>query len=189
MIDRVKRKASTKGGPGDAVGLRPEKSVASELPIALTKGVAIDKLALEDGLQSQPDLFWQVSEVVAELISDRDSTKYELADVEAEADERIRKQAARAEESFTVQQITALRVRDPAVKRVRAKLLQIQAVLGKWEALQEAYKQRSGSLKGLVSLYTANYYGADAENQDSRMMREQKKRHYVEERKRRREDD
>jgi hypothetical protein len=178
MIDRVKAKAAT-----------ISHSLKNDLPSKLTQGVLIDKLRLEDGLQTQPDLFWQVSEVVAELISDRDRAKQALAEAEAEADDRIRKQAARSEEKYTVQEITALRIRDPAAKRAREALLKVQAVLGKWEALKETYQQRSSSLRGLVSLYTANYYGADADNQDSRLMREDKRRNYIEQRKKRNRDD
>jgi hypothetical protein len=128
------------------------------------KGLFIDKNALDEALEQQPDIFYRVSKTYAQLISLRDQAKQELQEVEADTDLDIRKVAARDEEKITEGEIKA-RVRiDKEVKKANERYMSLTNQAAQYGALKEAFMQRSYVLKDLTQLYSANYYGANVES-------------------------
>ena len=124
----------------------------------LQAGIAIDKLALDECLIEQPQLFFEVSERLALLMSQRDAAKDNLKVVEAEIDDIIRGDAAQEDKKITEtavkKQIEAHRDVIAANKKLRD-LNQQVAHIG---ALKEAYSQRSYMLREVVALHLAGYY-------------------------------
>jgi len=145
----------------------------------LEDGLQIDEHALDEALQQQPDLFYRVSKHLAVLTSRRDAAKMSVAEAEAQADGLIRREIqkqldvdARAAEKKksgsrrpenTVQAIEAMKRLDPDVQDAMDDFLALNAAVGQFGALKEAFQQRSYVLKDLVSLYIANYYSDKSE--------------------------
>jgi hypothetical protein len=134
----------------------PKKS--DPLLIELEKGLKIDENALEEVLQQQADLFYRVAKELALRISLRDQAKQELAEIEAEADIDLRKDARVNEEKITEKEIEAKKKLDTKVQRASDRFLKLTLQVGQWGALKDAYIQRSYVLKDMVALYLRSYY-------------------------------
>lgn len=126
---------------------------------ALEGGLHIDEHALDEALLQQPDLLYRVSKQLAFETSRRDAAKQELAEIEAAADNELREDAARAEEKITEGGIKAQLRLNQKVKEATRTYLELCRRVDMWQALLDAYKQRSYALKELVTLHTANYFG------------------------------
>jgi CRP-like cAMP-binding protein len=135
----------------------------------LEHALSIDKNAIDEALLQQPDLFYRVSQQLAEAISLRDASKQKRDETEAEIDFNIRRLAETANQKTTESKIEN-------EKRLNQKVIEASNELGlhnkevnKWAALKEAYIQRSHALKSLVELYIAGYFGSTVSNASERM--------------------
>lgn len=137
------------------------KAGAGYTPIAeLEKGLRIDENALDEAHLQHADAFYRVSKQLAYLVSQRDAAKQAVEDAEAEADQDIRRTAAKHDNAkITVGEISAMIRLDPDVKKARDRYLTLSASVNELSALKEAFQQRSYMLSGLTSLYSANYFG------------------------------
>ena len=124
----------------------------------LERALKIDKHALDEGLECQADLFYMVGRECALLVSQRDAVVLELKAVEAEVDQEIRSKID-PNEKVTERDIEARRRTDPDVLNVVATLSKMNREVAIWQALKEAWQQRSYVLKELVTLYVSSYYG------------------------------
>lgn len=136
----------------------------------LEKALKIDKHALDEGLECQSDLFYMVARECALLMSRQDSASQELKEIEAFVDQKIRRELD-PNEKVTERDIEARRRTHSDVVEVVSKLLDLKRDVAIWQALKEAWQQRSYVLKELVTLYVASYYG-DKTNSTSDRMKE-----------------
>ena len=122
----------------------------------------IDKHALDDELQEQPNTFFEVSDRLALEISRRDAAKTELQTVESIADKNIRWVASQENKKLTVQEIAAEVARDEEVINADRRVRDLSYNVNRLSALKEAFAQRAYALKDLASLYGANYFQASS---------------------------
>jgi len=144
---------------------RVERKPSSPYPIEkvhlhdLEQGLRIDEHALEDSWKEQPELFYRVSKKLALLISERDEAKRDLALVEAEVDEELRKDAREKEVKITEREIESRKLQDKEVVKSYERLARLNLQVSEYGALKESFSQRSFALSKLVELYLAEYYG------------------------------
>lgn len=150
----------------------PEKKTDDELLREFASMLRIDEHALDDALKHQPDTFYRVSRRLALVISQRDQAKSELAEVEADVERALRRDADTAGDKITVAEINAAVRVDKAVKAAQARLHALNLAVGKWAALKEAFVQRSYAIKDLVGLSLANYYTDTSINSTERNQKE-----------------
>lgn len=143
----------------------------------LEQRIRIDRDHLERACVEQPDLLYDVAAGVSFRRSQRDELKKALEEYEATQYVHIRRQAANAEERMTEGEVRARMVSDVDHRRITADLGRVNEALLKWEALKEAYLQRSYMLKELVSLYLARYYGDPARSAENRIREVASERH------------
>lgn len=148
----------------------------------LEKGLVIDKNALDEAIEQQPDLYYRVSKELALLISRRDYAKQELEETEASVKNDIRESAALDKAKVSVAEVDAMCVLDREVKKAARELLKLNRDVGLLTALKDAFNQRSYALKDLAALHIANYYsdisGRTDRHQENRerMARERRQR-------------
>jgi hypothetical protein len=125
----------------------------------LEEGLRIDEHALDEALKQQPDLFYRVTKKLNLLVSRRDAMKQELSTVEAEVDIKIREKHRQADTKPTDKSVEAEKRTNREVMGIVDELINLNAQVAQWQALKEAFQQRSYVLKDLVNLYVASYFG------------------------------
>lgn len=120
--------------------------------------LSIDKLTLDDEVIRQPILFYEVSDQLTEAMAERDAAKEELAAVDAELGNKLRKKLSVGQTRVTEGLISSHVLTSPDHERAFNAYLEAKKRSDKLEALKDAFKQRSFMLRDLVSLYSANYY-------------------------------
>jgi len=144
---------------------------SQELLDSLQSGLLVDKNALDEALENQPDLFHRVSRRLEMLISLRDEAKQKLQETEAEADIDIREEARASDKKITEREIESLRKVDSEVVIASKKYLTLSRLVGQFKAMKEAYEQRSFALNNMVNLYGANYYSDISGSESSKKYR------------------
>lgn len=124
----------------------------------LEAALAVDANSLDENCIQHSDLFYRVSRGLARYSSRRDELKQACGEIEADVDAEIRENIPEGER-MTEAAIASAKKADPRVKRARKELAQLDRVVGQIAALKEAYLQRSYSLKGLIDLHLAGYFG------------------------------
>ena len=135
----------------------------------LEKGLRIDEDALDEALLIHSDLFYRVSKQLTLLVSQRDAADQEKKEIEARVDAQLRHDAEVSESKTTEPQIKNDIRRDKDVIKAIDKLLELDKQVGQWQALKEAFLQRSYMLKAMCDLYIAGYFGANMDGASSRM--------------------
>lgn len=123
----------------------------------LVNRLSIDRDGLDVELIEQPHLFHTTAHAKATAISRRDAAKDELKRAEAQASLRIRRTYERSGAKTTESAIASEVILDPAVGKAQAALRAANAEVAEWEALTEAWQQRSYALKDLVVLHVNAY--------------------------------
>lgn len=126
----------------------------------LENGLQIDRNALDEGIIQQPDFFYRVAKMLAMAISQRDEAKTQVAEAEAEADQRIRSHI-REDEKVTEGDVKAQIRTDKKVKAAITKHLDLVREVNELDALKEAYKQRSYAFNQLNDLQMMGYFGGE----------------------------
>lgn len=163
-MKRVKRSVSTDTRPSrsqlvDLTDTQLDEEL-DELLKAGQKQLAIDKHALDEALEVQPVVFYDISQRLALQTSRRDALKQQLLVVEAEVDETIRRVGlTESGDKLTEKLIEAEKRRHPDTVQCMKAYLRASYYVNELSALKEAFIQRSYVLKELVSLHIANYYG------------------------------
>lgn len=125
----------------------------------LEEGLRINKTALDDELQMQPELFYAVSKRAALAVSIRDGAKQTLQETESRINLAVRLAAEKDGEKLTEREVEA-RVRlHSKVQAAQDALLAANHEVAMLSALKDAFQQRSYVLKDLANLWVANYYG------------------------------
>lgn len=124
------------------------------------RDLAIDRDDLDECLVRQPELLYHASEQLVLAIDLRDAIKIELEEAEAEVDNKIRataeKNGDKVTEPFVKKQIAG----DPRIHKLNQELLDAKKQVGLWEAMKDAYKQRSYAMSSLVDLHISRVPGS-----------------------------
>ncbi len=158
----------------------------SELRAALK----IDRFNLDEDVERQPELFFEVAEAAALARSEQDQAKDSVDEVESRLDVHVRGEAERKDERITEKEIKA-RIRQHS-ERIAAMKNYLGLKLGTemLDQLRDSFKQRGYMLRELVQLYLSSYYqdatvsGTRAGVRDARADRSQ--RHLAERKRERR---
>ena len=129
----------------------------------LEDSLEIDRDGLDECLVEQPGHFYHVAEHVAAANADRDTIKLELEEVLATEDGKFRALCARTEEKVTEGSIKNYLLTLDAVKELKRSYLTACTNADRWQALKEAYHQRSFMLRELVALHLAQIHNLGIE--------------------------
>lgn len=146
---------------------RDEALESERLLLGLEEGLEIDRDDLDEAHIQQPSIFHRVSDEHARAVSRRDQAKLRYEDECALADKEIRESLDDEDRKPTETQIKHQVSRDPDVRKAHEEFLRWSALVNRWSALLESYKQRGHSLKGLTELFVAGYFSR-AENRKAR---------------------
>lgn len=117
--------------------------------------LAIDRDDLDSCLVSQPETYYHVSQAFAAAVAERDATKLELEELQASVGQEIRATAARTEEKLTEGGLQQKLTANPRIQDLQRVLLEARKTADTWQALKEAFQQRSFMLRELVALVIA----------------------------------
>jgi len=140
------------------------EGAASEDRRKLRDRLRIDPLRLDEALVEHSSLVNRVGRETARAQSVLDQQKDALARLEAELAVRVRKRLGRVQNRVTEAEVREQLLTDTEFQQAHNRVLTAKREHGLWEALQEAFKQRSFMLRSLVDLYTADYYNTQADS-------------------------
>lgn len=120
---------------------------------ALRQQLQIDRDDLDTCLVEQPDLYYHVAEAYVLAVAKRDEAKLDLEQVTAELGEVMRNAAAVKEEKLTEAAITRKLSDSPRLQEKERALLSLRVEADKWQALKEAFQQRSFMMRELVAMF------------------------------------
>jgi len=141
-------------------------SLRNELAIAA--GSAED---LDTELIRQAQLYGHVGTLYAFAVATRDKKKHDLEVLEAQLDRDVRDQLATDNEKVTENKVEAGIKLEPSHQRAYRDYLDACRLTAEWEALKDAYKQRSYMLREIVNLRVTDYFGeavGSSERRDAR---------------------
>jgi len=179
--DKVKRKKTKAKGSdgylhGQHGGEGPRASV-SELRAALR----IDRYNLDEDVERQPELFFEVAEAAALARSEQDQAKDSVDEVESRLDVHVREKAERNDERVTEKEIKARIRQHPERIAAMKNYLELKLETERLDQLRDSFKQRGYMLRELVQLYLSSYYqdatvsGSRADVRDARADRSQRR--------------
>lgn len=152
-------------------GPSPYRKDAYDRIAELEKVAGVDKHALDDNLEEQPDLFYRVSKACAIANSQADIAKMNIDELTARLDGTYREDFAKAGEKVTDTAVKQAIANDPEIRQATTDWLEKREIAARWMALKDTYVQRSYVMKELVTLYTVGYFsdavGGKARNQQS----------------------
>jgi len=118
---------------------------------------------LNEGLEEQSGLYYDVANAYAEAVAQRDAIKLDLEEKSAEIDQATRKKAEAEEAKITeagVQQAIRMHKDIQALQRT---FLDAKAAADSWGAMKEAFQQRSFMLREIVQLTLAQLHNLGLE--------------------------
>lgn len=122
------------------------------------KALRIDRNNLDEELEQQPSLFYEVAEACARARSLLDEAHDNVDIVEAELDANIRREAAESDERTTEKAIRAQIHAHPDRVEANEKFLQLKQRTEELDQLRDSFRQRGYMLRELVALFIAGYY-------------------------------
>lgn len=117
------------------------------------KELRIDRDDLDGAVIAQSELYYHVAEAHVMAAARRDAVKLDLEEAQAGADKRIRMEAAKTESKITEAALREAVRLDPLVITLERKLVDARTEADLWNALRDAFQQRSKMLPELVALY------------------------------------
>ena len=135
----------------------------------------IDKHALDDEVEQQPEIFGETAEAAVMAKSQVESLEEQVKLLEASIDCNAREQARNDYARIKENEIKALVVNSEVRKEMIIKLLNARHQHRQLEALTVSFRHRSYALRDMVDLYLASYYSS----RSASGMREERKEEEV----------
>ena len=129
-------------------------------PDELHNKLRIDKHALDDEVEQQPELYGEVAEASALSKSQVESLEEQIKELEADLDTQARADADNEGDRITENAIKAIIASDKDRKSMVIKLLNARHLQRRLEALTTSFRHRSYALRDMVDLYLASYYSS-----------------------------
>ena len=164
---KVKRKKMSDGYLFGQHGGEPRASL-SELRAALK----IDRYNLDEDVERQPELFFEVAEAAALARSEQDQAKDSVDEVESRLDVHVREKAERNDERVTEKEIKARIRQHPERIAAMKNYLGLKLETERLDQLRDSFKQRGYMLRELVQLYLSSYYQDASASGSSRGVRD-----------------
>jgi len=147
----------------DAPAAAPAAPASAEDPtLAFREKLKIDRDDLDTMLIEQPQHYADAAREFALAVSRRDRAKHVLDETRARVDAQERQMARDNEEKITDSLLTARITVHPDVVQANKARDNWARMAALWEALKEAFEQRSYALKDLCALYHAGYWANSA---------------------------
>lgn len=169
-MKKTKRKTTKKATDWPQYDLRFD-------PDEFRKKLRIDKHALDEEVERQPEIYGEVADAAIIAKSQVDSLEQQIKELESEIDTRIRKDADSDEERITENQIRNIVAGNKERKKLVIKLLNARNQQMRLDALQTAFRHKSYALRDMVDLYLSSYYtsrsahGAQEDQKDAEVDR------------------
>lgn len=122
----------------------------------------IDKHDIDNEIERQPSLFFDVSREVTAAAARRDYLKEELQRIDAKLDGKYRRRAVKQSTKYTEAQIAHMIALDDDHIAASNALIDAREHADTMQALKESFNQRSYMLRDLASLFVANYFERSA---------------------------
>ena len=129
-------------------------------PDELRHKLRIDKHALDDEVEHQPELYGEVAEAAALSKSQIDSLEEQIKELEADLDTQARADAENEGDRITENAIKAIIASDRDRKEMVIKLLDARHLQRRLDALTTSFRHRSYALRDMVDLFLASYYSS-----------------------------
>jgi hypothetical protein len=168
----VERRQPSRATREEAPPRRTAASGGADVRAELEDSLEINRDDLDTCLVGQPGFFYHVAEQVAAANARRDTTKLELEELMAEEDGKFRAVCARSDEKVTENGIRNYVQTLDSVKQLQRELLSTRMEADKWQALKEAYQQRSFMLRELVALFLSQMHNLGVERGASSLRHE-----------------
>lgn len=123
------------------------------------RGLRIDRHSIDEAILEQSVLFYDVSNNLVLAKEEKDRLKDEMESLGAEISNDKREEFQDDKIKFTEHALKEEVALDKNYIKSKKRYNQSYSDLRKWEAMKEAYMQRSYMLKELARLWSANYYG------------------------------
>jgi hypothetical protein len=141
--------------------IRPEEDDEDSLDtlrgeLSIVAGTADD---LDTELIRQAQLYGHVGTLYAFAVATRDKKKHDLEVLEAKLDRDVRDQLESDGERVTENKVEAAIKLEPSHQRAYGEYLDARHYADEWEALKDAYRQRSYMLREIVNLRVTDYFG------------------------------
>jgi|SRR5579863_787680 len=143
----------------------------------LQKELIINRIALDEELVQQPQLFWEASEGYTLASAQRDTAKLSLERAEADCAQHIRGGSL---EKLSDKKVADAVMANPTYIGYYESYLQYKANAEKWSVLKDAFQQRSSMLRDLVQLMSIGYWGSGIANTLSDTYKEKYKQKQLE---------
>lgn len=135
-----------------------KKSKPDETIEKLRGLLVIDKHSLDDEIERQPELFFEISEAAVLAAARRDFLKEEISRIDAELHAKHTRRLEKAGSKATVGAVDAAVKTDVKHTRAIERHISAKRKADLYQALKEAFSQRSYMLRDLASLAIAQYY-------------------------------
>lgn len=142
------------------------------------RNLGIDKNNLDEELVHQVQAFLEVADEYVLAVSNADSAKEILAEIDAGLDHKYRQG-----EKKTEAQIKNLILLDPEHGQAYANYTNAKLTAARLSALKDAYYQRNEALKELCKLYVAGYWSTTSVKETSDVAYTQRRKKLAEARK------
>ncbi len=129
-------------------------------PDELRHKLRIDKHALDDEVEHQPELYGEVAEAASLAKSQIESLEEQIKELEADIDTQARADAETEGDRITENAIKAIIASDQDRKEMVIKLLDARYMQRRLEALTTSFRHRSYALRDMVDLFLASYYSS-----------------------------
>ena len=129
-------------------------------PKEFRQKLRIDKHALDEEVEQQPELFGEVAEAAALAKSQVESLEEQTKELESLLDTAIRTDAEADDEHMTENKIKSIIAGDKDRKSMVIKLLNARHLQRQLEALTTSFRHRSYALRDMVDLYLSSYYSS-----------------------------
>ena len=124
----------------------------------LKRYLKIDKHRLDEELEEQPMLLFQISEAFVQASAERDTLKERLATMDAILDGTVRMKLERTQDKVTEAMVKTSIQTDPKHEAASAAYLKAKNQADLLAVLKEAFHSRGYMIRDLCTLYAANYY-------------------------------
>lgn len=129
-------------------------------PDELRHKLRIDKHALDDEVEHQPELYGEVAEAASLAKSQTESLEEQIKELEADLDTQARADADNEGDRITENAIKAIIASDEDRKEMVIKQLNARHTQRRLEALTTSFRHRSYALRDMVDLFLASYYSS-----------------------------
>ena len=118
----------------------------------------IDRHDLDEEIQQQPTLYYQVAAEEVRVRSLLDKAESDLEYMAAALDSHIREEAENADESITESGVKSKIRQHKEYRSASALVIVLKERVGNLGVLKDSFRSRSYMLRDLVELYVAGYY-------------------------------